>query len=90
MTEIAAQQGDANVSDTPSGFVDLISRHLSQLRFKNLFLVVAALLLIDLAIPDFIPLIDELLLGILTMMFWSWRKPKREEKVIESENKPAQ
>ncbi|MGR9090038.1 MAG: DUF6116 family protein [Gammaproteobacteria bacterium] len=58
-----------------SGPVEQILRQLSQLRFRNLFLIVAALLLVDLAIPDFVPLIDEILLGILTIMFWTWRKP---------------
>lgn len=58
-----------------SGPVEQILHQLGQLRFKNLFLIVAALLLVDLAIPDFVPLIDEILLGILTMMFWMWRKP---------------
>lgn len=58
-----------------SGPVEQILQQLSQLRFRNLFLIVAALLLVDLAIPDFVPLIDEIVLGILTMMFWTWRKP---------------
>mgnify|MGYP000005628549 CR=1 FL=1 len=57
------------------GPVEQLMQQLSQLRFRNLFLIVAALLLVDLAIPDFVPLIDEILLGILTMMFWTWRKP---------------
>lgn len=58
-----------------NGPIERLMQQLSQLRFRNLFLLVAALLLVDLAIPDFIPLIDEILLGILTMMFWMWRKP---------------
>ena len=58
-----------------NGPVEQILRQLGDLRFRNLFLIVAALLLVDLAVPDFVPLIDEILLGILTMMFWNWRKP---------------
>jgi len=77
------------MSDSPSGLAAPILRRLRELRFRNLFLIAAALLLIDLAIPDFIPLIDEILLGILTMVFWSWRRPEREEKVIEPENGPV-
>ena len=64
-----------------------ILQRLSQLRSKNLFLIAAALFLIDLAIPDFIPLIDEILLGILTIVFWSWRKPGQAGKVIEPEDR---
>ena len=67
-----------------SGFVDQILRQLSQLRFRNLFVIAAALLLVDIAIPDVVPLIDEILLGILTMLFWSWRKPP--SRVIDAEH----
>ena len=74
------------MSNNTNGPAELILQQLRQLRFRNLFLVVAALLLIDLAIPDFIPFIDEILLGIMTMIFWSWRRPEREEKVIASED----
>ncbi len=70
-------------SSSPAG---PILQRLAQLRFKNLFLIAAALLLIDIAIPDFVPLIDEILLGILTIVFWSWRKPGQPEKVIETED----
>lgn len=75
------------MSSTSSSPAGPILQRLGQLRFKNLFLIAAALLLIDLAIPDFIPLIDEILLGILTIVFWSWRKPGHAEKVIEPEDR---
>jgi len=69
-----------------TGLAEQILRRLGQLRFKNLFLIVAALLLLDIAIPDVIPLIDEILLGILTMMFWSWRRPQRSVPVIDADD----
>lgn len=69
---------------SPTGPAEYILRQLDQLRFKNLFLIVAALLLVDLAIPDVIPLLDEILLGILTMLFWSWRRPERDARVIDA------
>jgi len=72
-----------------SGPVEQILQQLGQLRFKNLFLIVAALLLIDIAIPDFVPLIDEILLGILTIMFWSWRKPSGGARVIDADEEPG-
>ena len=49
----------------PTGLAEQILRQLGQLCFKNLFLITAALLLVDLAVPDVIPLIDEILLGVL-------------------------
>ena len=45
-----------------------VSERLARLRFPTLFLVLAGLFLFDVAIPDFIPLVDELLLGIATLI----------------------
>ena len=68
------------------GLVEQILRRLGELRFKNLAVITAALLLIDLAVPDFVPFIDEILLGILTMMFWSWRRPETRPRVIDGDS----
>ena len=73
------------MNNAGNGVVEQVLQRLGELKFKNLFLVVAALLVVDLLIPDFIPLIDEILLGLLTMLFWSWRKPQSQGHVIEAE-----
>lgn len=44
------------------------------LRFKQLFLLTLLLFIGDLLIPDVIPLIDEVLLGLLTLLLGSIRK----------------
>ena len=46
----------------------LVHRLLPRLRYPYLFLILGGLLLVDLVIPDPIPLIDELLLAILTFV----------------------
>jgi hypothetical protein len=46
------------------------------LKFRQLFLLTLALFLIDLLVPDIFPFVDELLLGLLTLLFAAWRKPK--------------
>ena len=51
-------------------------RYLGRLRFKTLFLLTASLFAIDLLVPDVIPLLDELLLGLATLLFATWRKRK--------------
>ncbi len=51
-------------------------RYLGRLRFKNLFLLTASLFAVDLIVPDVIPLLDELLLGLATLLFATWRKRK--------------
>ncbi len=48
--------------------------YLSRLRFPQLFLIIAILFLADLIIPDFIPFIDELLLGLMALLLGSIRK----------------
>ncbi len=48
----------------------------SRLRFPTLFLVIAALFVFDLIIPDFIPFLDEILLGLGTVLLASWKNRK--------------
>ena len=46
----------------------LIGRLLPRLRYPYLFLILGVLFLVDLVIPDPVPLVDELLLAILTFI----------------------
>lgn len=46
----------------------------SRLRFPWLFALTAGLFLLDLVVPDAIPFVDELLLGLGTLLLGSWRK----------------
>jgi hypothetical protein len=52
----------------------IIARFLAGLATPRLFLLAAALLGLDLVIPDFVPFVDEILLAILTLIF-ARRKP---------------
>jgi len=45
----------------------------SKLRFPKLFLLTAGLFVADLIVPDFIPFVDEILLGLLTLLLGSLR-----------------
>jgi hypothetical protein len=45
-----------------------------RLRFPTLFLITLSLFVIDLVVPDPIPFVDEILLGLGTLLFASWRK----------------
>jgi hypothetical protein len=56
--------------------ITALLQYADRLRFRQLFLLTAALFVIDLLIPDIIPFADELLLGLLTLLFGSWRKAK--------------
>lgn len=48
-----------------------------RLRFPQLFAITAALFVLDLIVPDPIPFLDEILLGLATLMLGNWRKRKR-------------
>ncbi|MDP5239711.1 DUF6116 family protein [Uliginosibacterium sp. 31-16] len=47
-----------------------------RLRFPHLFLLVLGLFVFDLFLPDFIPFIDEILLGLLTLLLAAWKQRK--------------
>jgi hypothetical protein len=57
---------------------DLVLRFAERLRFPWLFAVTAGLFVADVIVPDFIPFVDEILLGLLTMLFGMWRKRRHE------------
>jgi len=46
----------------------------ARLRFPTLLWVTASLFALDLVIPDFIPLADELLLGLATVVLARWKE----------------
>ena len=47
-----------------------------RLRFPALFFITAGLFVLDIFVPDPIPFIDEILLGLGTLLFASWRRRK--------------
>lgn len=56
------------------GFAGIVLRWASRLRFPYLFLLTAALFLANLFVPDALPMADELLMGLLTLLLASIRK----------------
>lgn len=51
-------------------------RWLGGLSHPRLFLAIAALFLVDLAIPDMVPW-DDLLLGLATLLLANWKKKRK-------------
>lgn len=51
-------------------------RFAAGLRFPQLFWVTLGLFLLDLLIPDLIPFADEILLGLLALLFGSIKQPR--------------
>jgi hypothetical protein len=52
---------------------------LGRLSYPRLFVVTAVLFVIDLVIPDFIPLADEILLGLGTLLLANFKNRKAPE-----------
>ncbi len=51
----------------------------SRLRFRELFFLTLAVFLLDLFLIDPIPLLDEIFLGLMTLLLGSARKPENKE-----------
>ena len=64
----------------------MLQRWLDGLRFPTLFVIFAVLFAIDFVVPDVIPFVDELLLGVGTVLLGSIRR-RREEKVTPRETR---
>ncbi len=72
----------------PSVLIATFLAYANKLKFKNLFLIIISLFAIDLVVPDFIPLIDEIILGLLAIILGNWKKErqhKEEGNLIEGE-----
>ena len=72
----------------PTSIIEVFLKNANQLKFRNLFFLVTGLFLIDLLVPDFIPLIDEIILGLLAIILANWKKERNqddEETLIEGE-----
>ena len=59
-----------------SGPVVLAAR---RLRFPKLLALTATLFVIDFVVPDPIPFLDEILLGLSTVLFATWRERRQGE-----------
>ena len=56
----------------------LVERYASRLRFPRLLLIMVTLFGVDLVVPDMIPFVDEILLGLGTVLLGSIRKRRVE------------
>ena len=63
----------------PTSLINLFLAYASQLRFKNLFLLIIGLFILDLLIPDTVPMIDEIILGLMAIILANWKKEKEEQ-----------
>lgn len=72
----------------PRALITLFLAFADKLKYRNLFLLVVALLTLNLLTPDFIPFIDEIILGLIAIILANWkdeRKQKEPGNLIEGE-----
>ncbi|KTF37559.1 DUF6116 family protein [Xanthomonas vesicatoria] len=48
----------------------------AKLRYPTLFKLAAALFVVDVLVPDFVPFVDELLFGLTTLLLANWKTRK--------------
>jgi hypothetical protein len=53
-----------------------VLRWLGRLSYPRLFMLAAGLFVVDLVVPDMIPLADEILLGLGTLLLANWKNRK--------------
>ena len=58
-----------------------LMRFLGKLSYPRLFMVAAALFVLDMLVPDMVPFVDELLLGLGTLLLANWKRRKRPDAI---------
>jgi len=54
-----------------------VLRWLGRLSYPRLFLVTAVIFAINLIVPDLVPFVDEILLGLATLLLANWKNRKQ-------------
>ncbi|MCH8163015.1 MAG: hypothetical protein IIA99_02825 [Proteobacteria bacterium] len=62
-----------------TSIIETFLKNANQLKFKNIFFLVVGLFIIDLLVPDFIPYIDEIILGLLAIILANWKKERKQD-----------
>lgn len=52
----------------------LLGKYGVQLRYPHLLLLAGAAFAFDFVVPDGLPFLDEIVLGLMTLLFATWRK----------------
>jgi hypothetical protein len=56
-----------------SSKAEVVAKVARKIRFPKLFALMTVLFVVDLAIPDQVPFIDEVMLGLMSAAFGMWR-----------------
>jgi hypothetical protein len=94
LSQVAISQPGRDLTIITSAMTDptkeagrnLLNRYASRLKFPQLFTVTAVLFVVDLIVPDLFPFVDEILLGLATLLLANWKR--KIDPVSDSASKP--
>ena len=66
------------MSDAPMSLIERLQRFAGQLKSSTLLTLVTSLFVLDLFIPDALPFVDEIVLGIITILVARWQGRRQE------------
>lgn len=66
------------MNDLPLSLSERLQRFVGQMKSSTLLMVVASLFLLDLVVPDPLPFVDEIVLGIVTILVARWQSRRKE------------
>ncbi len=66
------------MTDSPQSLTERLQRFAGQLKSSTLLLLVTSLFVLDLVIPDPLPFIDEIMLGIMAVLIARWQSRRKE------------
>ena len=66
------------MNDRPVTLSQRLQRFIGEMKSSTLLLVVTSLFLVDLAVPDPLPFVDEIVLGIVTILVARWQSRRQE------------
>jgi len=71
-----------------SPWLRVLERVLPRMKYPQLFTLLLGLFVVDLFLPDPIPFVDEVILGLLTVLVGSWRSRRKQEPYPDDEYRP--
>ncbi len=66
------------MTDRPQSLVGWLQGFAGQLKSSTLLAIVTSIFVLDLVIPDAVPFIDEIVLGIVTILVARWQGRRKE------------
>ena len=65
------------MTDSSPGLIERWKRFTKQLKSSTLLLIVTTLFVLDVLIPDPLPFVDEIILGIMTILIARWQSRRK-------------